>query len=152
MIKIKVKIKGLDELVKGTKKLTPRAAREISKAVQKSVKTIHNRAIKEAPVNKGFGGGTLRQNIRSRMTSKFGGVIESNASYSAYVHEGTKPHIIRPVMKKVLADRRTNRIFGKKVMHPGTKKNPFMERAVLRSVKKMEEFFDQALRNILKVL
>jgi hypothetical protein len=49
------------------------------------------------------------------------------APYARYVHDGTKPHEIRPKNKKALKTP-----FGprKKVNHPGTKANPYLQNAV----------------------
>lgn len=47
--------------------------------------------------------------------------------YAVFVHDGTKPHEIRPKNKKALKTP-----FGprKKVNHPGTKANPYLQNAV----------------------
>lgn len=49
------------------------------------------------------------------------------ASYAVFVHDGTKAHEIRPKNKKALKTP-----FGprKKVNHPGTKANPYLQKAV----------------------
>lgn len=49
------------------------------------------------------------------------------APYAIFVHDGTKPHEIRPKNKKALKTP-----FGprKKVNHPGTKANPYLQNAV----------------------
>ena len=49
------------------------------------------------------------------------------APYAIFVHEGTKPHEIRPKNKQALKTP-----FGarKKVNHPGTKANPYLKKAV----------------------
>ena len=65
---------------------------------------------------------------------------KATASYAAYVERGTKPHIIKPRVKKVLrfpasgGDARLsgsvrsggNVRFARRVKHPGTKAQPFM--------------------------
>ena len=50
--------------------------------------------------------------------------------YAKFVHEGTRPHIIRPKNKRGLANKKTGVFFGKKVNHPGTKANPYLQNAV----------------------
>lgn len=152
MVNIKIKIDGLDEFALGLKRQPQETIKELSKAVQKSVLQVHSQSLKEAPVNKQTGGGNLRQNIRSKMISKLSGAIEAWAPYSIFVHEGTKPHEIRTVNKKVLANSRTGQIFGKRVMHPGTRPNQFFIRAIERSRAKIEEFFATALKNVLDTL
>lgn len=57
------------------------------------------------------------------------------APYGVFVHEGTRPHIIRPKTKSVLrwAPMAGNGfIFSKEVHHPGTKSDPFLYDAINR--------------------
>lgn len=61
------------------------------------------------------------------------GVAENTAAYAYYVHEGTRPHEIRPVRAKVL--RFTPRgaqapIFRPLVNHPGTRARPWLRTAM----------------------
>jgi len=52
------------------------------------------------------------------------------APYAVFVEKGTAPHEIRPVNASVLAFEAGGRIvFTPLVKHPGTRANPFMERA-----------------------
>jgi len=149
---IKVEIVGLDKLKSALKRAPVVALSEIGKAMQKSALTIQSNAIKEAPVNKGHGGGNLRQNIKVQSVTKTKAVIRSGAKYSLFVEEGTKPHQIRPRVKRALADTRNKLFFGKLVNHPGTKANPYMQRALKKSMLKVNEFFKKALDNIVNTL
>jgi len=149
-MKINVQIDGLQELENAMGRAPQVVLNETSKAIQKSILTIQNEAMKEAPVNKSYGGGNLRQNIRSKMSGRLAGMVEALAPYSIFVHEGTAPHIIRVKNKKTLANVRTGQFFGPIVHHPGTKRNPFFTRAIQNSSKKIEEFFETAVRNVLK--
>lgn len=47
--------------------------------------------------------------------------------YAVFVHDGTKPHEIRPKKKKALKTPYGPR---KKVNHPGTKANPYLQKSV----------------------
>lgn len=91
----------------------------------------------EAPTGKT---GNLKQQIRVQQSREISGRftkgydVVSNADYSVYVHEGTRPHTITgnpllsffwPVAGSV--------IVVHSVQHPGTKANPFMARAVRRA-------------------
>lgn len=149
---ISVKLKGFDTIIKGLKKSPEMAINELGKALGKSMVITHNQALKEAPVNKQGGGGNLRQNIKQNRINKLKGEVDSKAKYSGYVHEGTRPHIIRAKRKKVLASRRTGQIFGKVVRHPGTKPNPYMKRALKKSEKRINTFFEKATINIAKII
>ncbi len=149
-VALNIKIEGLEELEEAFKRAPKMVSDETSKAIQKSVLTVQSNAVKEAPVNKQGGGGNLRQNIRSRMMNNFSGIIEARAPYSLFVHEGTRPHIIRSKGPWALRNKRTGQVFGRVVHHPGTTANKFFLRAVQASSKKIGEFFDQAIANVLK--
>jgi hypothetical protein len=60
-------------------------------------------------------------------------VIQNNAAYAIYVHEGTRPHEIRPNQRKVLTGWQFEGapVFAKRVHHPGTKARPFLRMAVV---------------------
>lgn len=51
------------------------------------------------------------------------------APYAKFVYFGTKPHVIKPKKMKALANKKSGQIFGKSVNHPGTKANPYLEKA-----------------------
>lgn len=57
--------------------------------------------------------------------------VTAKADYSAAVHEGTRPHVIRPKHARALAfpgaGGRT--IFAASVNHPGTRPRPFLRNA-----------------------
>lgn len=62
--------------------------------------------------------------------------IENTASYAMYVHEGTRPHVIRPRRAQVLYFVSPGRgayppgpVFAKQVHHPGTKPRPWLRMA-----------------------
>lgn len=50
-------------------------------------------------------------------------------SYAKFVYFGTRPHVIKPKKMKALANKKSGQIFGKSVNHPGTKANPYIEKA-----------------------
>ena len=150
MIEVKFEIQNLESLKEALRKAPATTLNEISKAVQKSALTIESNAKREAPVNKQTGGGNLKQNIRTSLITKTRAVVESKASYSGYVEFGTAPHIINVKNKKVLANVRTGQFFGKIVHHPGTRPNPYMERALEKSQNKIGQFFKTAMENVFK--
>jgi hypothetical protein len=69
--------------------------------------------------------------------------IEVLVPYAMYVVKGTRPHIIRPVNASVLAFQSPSgkMVFTRLVHHPGTKPNPWMEKAVEYARSKTEETF-----------
>ena len=119
--------------------------KEINDAIQKSAYKIESESKREAPANSG----KLRQMITTSL-SFLKGIVSANALYSIYVHEGTRAHMIVPVKKKALADKRKGIIFGKRVKHPGTKPNRFMVRAVKNSQSSIQRYFQTALDNTIK--
>jgi hypothetical protein len=78
------------------------------------------------------------------------GVVDVGAGYGIFVHEGTRPHIIRVVNKRVLANKRMGQIFGRVVHHPGTKANPFLQNAVDQNSAFIDRRFAQAVDNVIK--
>jgi len=107
-----------------------------------SVAIVFRQAKIEAPVKTS----RLRTGIRSRI-DPFRGMIESTVKYGVFVHEGTKPHVIRPVSKKALYWKGASHPV-RSVQHPGTKANPFMKRGAEESEGKVQEMFQRAIDNI----
>ena len=83
---------------------------------------------KTAPISNLKTRGTLKRNIRvfSATSSevKIGNTAE--VKYAKFVHNGTRPYIIKPKNKKALANKKAGLFFGKKVKHPGIKANPYL--------------------------
>lgn len=68
--------------------------------------------------------------------------IQALAAHAVYVVRGTAPHEIRPVNASVLAFQVGGKmVFTPLVRHPGTKPNPFMQRAVEDARSKVDEVF-----------
>ena len=81
--------------------------------------------------------GDLARSINPRITGSTG-EVRAGEKYWRYVVYGTPAHEITVKNKKVLSDRNSgstkkkDAIYGKRVMHPGTKPNNFPARAVRR--------------------
>lgn len=148
-MEISIKIINLDKLKAAFQKSPSIATAEYGRAIERTAFKIESDAKRAAPVNKGSGGGNLRQLISSRMSGKASAIIESKAKYSAYVDQGTRPHIIRARNAKVLANRRTSQFFGKIVNHPGTRKQPYFTNAVEGNIPFINNELKTALQNIL---
>lgn len=81
-------------------------------------------AKREAPVKRG----PLRRSITSRVERNGDrGVIGTNLAYARPVHDGSRPHIIKPKRAKALAWKGALHPV-RSVRHPGNKANPFFER------------------------
>lgn len=60
--------------------------------------------------------------------------VTSGADYSAPVHEGARPHVIRPVNARALRFTIGDRVvFAMRVNHPGNRPNPYLRNAVHRT-------------------
>jgi len=99
--------------------------------LETSARQVMNRAKVLAPVDTG----RLRASIRieSRRTFTFRTVytVGSDVEYAQAVHDGTRPHVIRPVRAKALRFKVGGRVvYAKLVNHPGTKGRPFLDRAL----------------------
>lgn len=80
--------------------------------------------------------GTLKRGNQSNVVASGDyGRVFNQVPYAHYVHGGTKPHVIRPKQPGgVLAFSVGGvMVFTRKVNHPGTKANPFYERAIDQS-------------------
>jgi len=99
--------------------------------VQSLTRAVETRARQEAPVRTG----KLRRSIKAGPVTAKGttvhGSVTAHAEHGIFVHEGTRPHVIRARKAKALrfvVDGRV--VFAQSVNHPGTKPNKFMLRAV----------------------
>lgn len=102
---------------------------------------------RQSPVGQGAGAGRLRDSFsvqRSRAGSGITARFVSSAPYANFVEHGTVPHRIEPRTARAL-HWQTGGIdmFSRGVNHPGTKANPFVEKAV----KAMEPLMLRTLRN-----
>lgn len=138
-----LKIKGLNKLRSNFKKAPEFTFKELTKAVNKSAWKVTQAIQQETPVKTG----ALKGSIRPAF-GKLRAVIQPHKKYAIFVHESTKPHIIRPKTKKALWWKGALHPV-RKVMHPGTKGKPFMEIGLKNSVKDVEDIFNKHVNNIL---
>ncbi len=69
------------------------------------------------------------------------------APYGIFVHQGTRPHSIKPRTKRVLRwapMAGNNFFFAKEVYHPGTKSDPFLYDALARKRNDVLDTFSKA--------
>jgi hypothetical protein len=84
-----------------------------------------------APVDTGRLRSSIRVERRSFLGFRSRWTIGSDVEYADMVHDGTRPHIIRPRRAKALRFRAGGRVvFAKVVRHPGTRARPFLDRAL----------------------
>jgi len=77
--------------------------------------------------------------------------IMALAPYAKFVIEGTAPHEIRPANASCLAFKAAggDMVFTKLVRHPGTKPNPFLERAVEKARDRVEGLFAELFAELI---
>jgi hypothetical protein len=94
----------------------------------------------DAPWRSGF----LAMSI-SKQVDHEGATIEPTAKYAAFVEKGTGPHFIEPVSGSCLAFEagEGNLVFTRLVHHPGTRANPFVERAAAETRDSAFKIFDE---------
>lgn len=141
---ISVKIENANAIKRMFDRAPAIATAEISGAVKDATFEISRQTKLEVPVDTG----KLRQHIEVSI-HPMSGTITPLQKYALTVHEGTKPHTILPKNKPFLAFKSKGKwIYAKKVRHPGTKANPFMDRAVDNSRETINKIFETALGNI----
>jgi hypothetical protein len=114
-----------------------RQARPILRRTHSSLtRRIATQARVDVPVRTGHLGRSIREDPQV-FTGPFRvtGGVTAHAKYAAAVHEGTRPHVIRPRTAKVLSFVwRGERVAFRRVNHPGTRARPFLRNAAFRVV------------------
>ena len=139
MPEFKITIPRLDELRRKFKQFPDWVAAGLSTAIKLSAGEITREVRKETPVKTG----QLKRSVLPTF-SHLRAVIEPRAKHAIFVHEGTRPHEIRPVRKKALYWKGALHPVMS-VHHPGTKGNPFMERGLDNAKPKVDKIFKQSI-------
>jgi hypothetical protein len=143
-----IKIENLSELREAFKKSPQIVGRELETATKDAGKLILRIEKEEVPVRTATLKRSITMDYRPISVS-----IYPTVKYALPVHEGTGPHTITPVRKKVLMFKVGGRkVFAKRVNHPGTKANPFVERTVDRVESPINKIFSEAMDNIINKL
>lgn len=99
--------------------------------LEATARQVVNRAKILAPVDTGRLRASIRIESRRTLTLRSVYTVGSDVEYARMVHDGTRPHVIRPKTANVLRFRVGGRwAYAKVVHHPGTKARPFLDRAV----------------------
>lgn len=100
--------------------------------LEATARQVMNRAKILAPVDTGRLRASIRIESRRLLTLRSVYTIGSDVSYAPMVHDGTRPHQIRPKRPDgVLRFRMGGRIvYAKVVNHPGTRARPFLDDAL----------------------
>jgi len=109
------------------------AAGYASPHVAETTRMIMNAAKIEAPVRTGNLRALIGMKMRVTRTLVIGEVY-SKARYSHYVHDATRPHVIRARRRRALRFELPpgHVIFRRAVFHPGTRGVPFLRRPMAR--------------------
>lgn len=114
----------------------------IRQALNKVAERIRDRAIDEAPYRKGI----LKRSITvhdERPDRVIVSAGDADAPYAPFVHEGTRPHLIKPKHKKALSWKGAKHPV-KRVKHPGIKPNPFLLRAAKKTASEIPRLIGKA--------
>jgi hypothetical protein len=134
-----LKLEEVAENIK--KKLLPEAFEQLADK-------LYWRVMEEVPRRTG----KLASSIVKEVTAEGDWQIRALAPYDIYVQMGTRPHEIRPVRADMLVFRTADRhlVFTPLVHHPGTKPNPYMQRAADGIVTEAPWVIVSALEEIFK--
>lgn len=93
-----------------------------------------NQARADVPVRTGNLGRTIGEGpIAFTGPRTVSGSVHAMADYALYVHEGSRPHLIRPRRAKALRFQIGGRtVFARLVRHPGVRARPFLRNAAER--------------------
>jgi hypothetical protein len=122
MITVEVSMRGLD-FAEVAEKLSGSLRQKL---VEKLADIAWANAFYGAPWRTGRLAGSIVKEVGDGEAS-----IAALATYAVYVEKGTAPHEIRPVNASALRFETMGGdvVFSKLVRHPGTRPNPFLERA-----------------------
>jgi hypothetical protein len=139
MPQIEIEVQNLDELKRALRDY-PKIAEPIAqKAINATVAILaKNTTRAEVP----WRTGRLLQSFIPRI-SRLQVRWTPTARYAIFVHEGTKAHVILPKNKKALFWEGARHPV-KRVNHPGSKPNRFMERIAQKSAPEINKIFLQA--------
>ncbi|RJQ67337.1 MAG: hypothetical protein C4519_24380 [Desulfobacteraceae bacterium] len=143
-----LKINNLAELQAAFKKSPKIIGKELETATKNAGKLILKTEKEEVPVRTA----TLKRSITMDYRP-ISVAIYPTVKYALPVHEGSKPHTITPVRKKVLAFKiGGKKVFARRVNHPGNKPNKFVDRTVSKTDRGVNNLFDKALDAVIKFL
>jgi len=104
---------------------------ESRKALRLRAPQVLNRAKILAPVDTGRLRSSGKVSYSGLFTFRPKATIVFDVEYAAMVNDGTRPHIIRPKNARVLRFVVGGRVvYARVVHHPGTRANPFLDRAL----------------------
>jgi hypothetical protein len=146
-MEFQVQIENIEELVANFQEAPAIAAPILQRALSASQAILAKYTTRDTvPWRTGF----LAQTFRAQLTA---GVLRwfPTADYASFVEFGTKPHVIEPKDKKALYWQGADHPV-KRVNHPGTAANPFMERIIQAATPDINMTFGTALQQIVAAI
>lgn len=103
----------------------------LARAHASITRRIAAKARQDVPVRTGNLGRSIREDPqRFAGPLRVTGGVTATARYAVFVHEGTRPHVIRPRQARALRFKIGGRIvFARSVNHPGQRAQPFLRNA-----------------------
>lgn len=150
-----IKINGLEEFSKSFSTLDAETKKQLQQTMVHATTLVQEEAKRISPGRFRSRTGNLRRSIQRIVESAFRGIIfvDAGAKYGEYVEHGTRPHLILPKSKKMLAFKSGGRlVFARKVNHPGSKPYPFMKPAFTMNVPKITKLYDSVILGIVRRL
>ena len=87
--------------------------------------------------------GRLRDSIKLDKVDELKMIVSADAPYSGFVEFGTRPHVIRPKVRRALRFEVDGKVvFATRVYHPGTSPHPFFEPAFDYVVERLPKIFN----------
>lgn len=117
---------------------------QVNEILQRRMRSIIRQVAADARTNAPVDTGRLAQAIKEDPITSDGpfrvtGSVTSHAPYSVFVHEGTRPHVIRPRNASALRFKAGGEtVFASSVNHPGTRARPFLTNAVARVLRDLQ--------------
>lgn len=111
------------------------AASLAAPVVADTTRRAFNRARITSPVDKGIMRASHEMTMQVRRTAVIGRV-HVPVKYARMVHDGTRPHIIRPRRKQALKffwKKKGVTVLARSVRHPGTKARPWLWRSLVET-------------------
>lgn len=135
-----VEIKGMDEIKVAYKSSPEIVGNILAQAVARTPDILAKYTVVGiVPYRTGQLAQTFRRDV-SGLTARWFPTV----NYAPFVEFGTSPHIILPVNKEALFWPGASHPV-KMVRHPGSKKNPFMERIISMATDEIDQTFVEAI-------
>lgn len=149
---LSAKLEGADDLVKALKKAPDIARKELSDAVELTANEVKKKEQDNAPVKTARLKGSIDYKGPEIKLNNIQATVGTNVKYAQVQEFGSKSYGITVRNKKVLANKKTRQIFGRKVNHPGVKGRFFMKKALEESKGYMEKAVSDAVQKVLKFI